>query len=71
MILDLFILFLFHLLFNQVGQLKTSSLLQLRPGQDKAKQCDKNNTDLHINNRTVNNTIEKKNRRIYVQCVQM
>ena len=30
-------------LFNQVGQLRTSSHLQLRPGQDKAKQCDKNN----------------------------
>ena len=26
-------------LFNQVGQLKTSSHLQLRPGEDKAKQC--------------------------------
>jgi hypothetical protein len=39
--------FLFHFLisplFNQVGQLRTSSQLQLRPGQDKAKQCDKNN----------------------------
>ena len=55
-------------LFNQVGQLRTSSHLQLRPGQDKEKQCDKNNnTELHINKRTVNNTIEK----IYVQCVQM
>jgi hypothetical protein len=30
-------------LFNQVGQLRTSSRLQLRAGQDKAKQCDKNN----------------------------
>uniref|UniRef100_A0A8C7DBP0 Nuclear factor kappa B subunit 1 n=1 Tax=Oncorhynchus kisutch TaxID=8019 RepID=A0A8C7DBP0_ONCKI len=30
--------------------LKTSSHLQLRPGQDKAKQCDKNNnTELHTN----------------------
>jgi hypothetical protein len=36
-------------LFNQVGQLRTSSHLQLRPGQDKAKQCDKNNnTELHM-----------------------
>ena len=26
-------------LFNQVGQLRKSSHLQLRPGQDKAKQC--------------------------------
>ena len=47
-------------LFNQVGQLRTSSHLKLRPGQDKAKQCDKNNnTELHINKRTVNNTINK------------
>ena len=30
-------------LFNQVGQLRTSYHLQLQPGQDKAKQCDKNN----------------------------
>jgi hypothetical protein len=29
-------------LFNQVGQLRTSSHLQLGTGQDKAKQCDKN-----------------------------
>ena len=48
------------LLFNQVGQLRASSHLQLPPGQDKAKQCDKNNnTELHINKRTVNDTIEK------------
>ena len=49
------------LLFNQVGQLRTSSHLQLRPGQEKAKQCDKNNnnTEVHINKRTVKNTIEK------------
>ena len=47
-------------LFNQVSQLRTSSHLQLRPGQDKAKQCIKNNnTELHINKRTVNNTKEK------------
>ena len=45
-------------LFNQVGQLRTSSHLQLRPGQGKAKQCDKNNTELHMNKHTVNNTIE-------------
>ena len=37
--------------------MRTSSHLQLRPGQDKAKQCDKNNNrELHINKRTVNNT---------------
>ena len=36
-------------LFNQVGKLRTSSHLQLRPGQDKAKQCDTdNNTELHM-----------------------
>ena len=35
-------------LFNQVGQLRKSSHLQLRPAQDKAKQCDKNNTELHM-----------------------
>ena len=34
-------------LFNQIGQLRTSSYLQLRPGQDKAKQCD-TNTELHM-----------------------
>jgi hypothetical protein len=27
-------------------------------GQDKAKECDKNNTELHINRHTVNNTIK-------------
>ena len=42
------ILFISHL-FNQVGKLLTSSHLQLRPGQDKAKQCDtNNNTELHM-----------------------
>jgi hypothetical protein len=36
-------------LFNQVGQLRTSSHLQLRPGEDKAEQCDtNNNTELHM-----------------------
>jgi hypothetical protein len=56
----LFLFVFISTLFNQVGQLRTSSDLQLPPGQDKAKQCDKNNnTDLHINKRTVNNTIEK------------
>ena len=36
-------------LFNQVGKLRTSSHLQLRPGQDKAKQFDTyNNTELHM-----------------------
>jgi hypothetical protein len=35
--------------------------LQLRPGQDKAKQCDTNNRVKHgINKSTVNNTMEKK-----------
>ena len=34
-------------LFNQVGQLRTSSHLQLWPGQDKAKQCDKKQ-ELHV-----------------------
>jgi hypothetical protein len=37
-------------LFNQLVQLRTSSHLQLQPGQNKAKQCNKNNnTELHIN----------------------
>ena len=41
--------FLISPLFNQVGQLKTSSHLQLRPGQYQAKQCDtNNNTELHM-----------------------
>jgi hypothetical protein len=36
-------------LFNQVGKLRTSSHLQLRPGQDKAKQFDRyNDTELHM-----------------------
>ena len=36
-------------LFNQVGELRTSSHLQLQPGQDKAKQCDRNNNpELHM-----------------------
>ena len=36
-------------LFNQVGKLTTSSHLQLRPGQDKAKQFDTyNDTELHM-----------------------
>jgi hypothetical protein len=35
-------------LFNQVSLLRTSSHLQLRPAQDKAKWCDKDNTELHI-----------------------
>ena len=39
----LFILFIYFILplFNQVGKLRTSSHLQLRPGQDKAKQFDR------------------------------
>jgi hypothetical protein len=45
----LFDLFLISPLFNQVGKLRTSSHLQLRPGQDKAKQFDTyNNTELHM-----------------------
>ena len=49
----LYFLFMFILfispLFNQVGNLRTSSHLQLRPGQDKAKQFDTyNNTELHM-----------------------
>ena len=36
-------------LFNQVSQLRTSSHTPLRPGQDKAKQCNtNNNTELHM-----------------------
>jgi hypothetical protein len=69
---ETFIHYVFYLfifispLFNQVGKLRTSSHLQLLPGQDKAKQCDKNNnTELHINKRTVNNTIEKS---VYSVC---
>jgi hypothetical protein len=41
--------FIYSPLFNQVGQLRTSSHLQLRPSQDKAKHCDtNNNTALHM-----------------------
>jgi hypothetical protein len=43
-----FIPFFISPLFNQVGKLRTSSHLQLRPGQDKAKQFDTYNTDLHM-----------------------
>ena len=48
------VIYLFYLippLFNQVGQL--SSHLQLRPGQDRAKQCDTNNTELHMESTNV------------------
>ena len=39
----------FSPLVNQVGKLRTSSHLQLRPGEDKAKQFDTyNNTELHM-----------------------
>jgi hypothetical protein len=58
-------------LFNQVGQLRTSSHLQLRPGQDKAKQCDnkqQKRVTHGINKSTVYNTIAQK---IYMQCVLM
>ena len=69
---DSIVLYLFIFispLFNQVGQLRTSSHLQLRPGQDKAQQCDtNNNTVTHgVNKHAVNNTIEK----VYIQCVKM
>ena len=44
-----FILFFILPLFNQVGKLRTSSHLQLRPCQDKAKQFDRyNDTELHM-----------------------
>ena len=50
--INYFICIIFYLissLFNQVGQLRTSSHLQPLPGQDKAKQYDKNNTtELHV-----------------------
>jgi hypothetical protein len=62
-----FFTFFISPLFNQVGQLRRSFHLQLRTCQDKAKQCDKiNNTELHINKGTINNTLEQ-----CVQCVQM
>ena len=45
-------LFLFYFifpLFNQVGKLRISYHLQLRPGQDEAKQFDRHNdTELHM-----------------------
>ena len=44
----MFIFYFISPLFNQVGKLRTSSHLQLQPGQDKAKQFDTyNNTELH------------------------
>jgi hypothetical protein len=44
-----FFFFFISPLFNQVGWLRTRSHLQLRPGQDKAKQCDTNNNkELHM-----------------------
>ena len=58
--LVLFFKFFISPLFNQVGKLRTSSHLQLRPGQDKAKQFDTyNDTELHMekNKHTVNNTV--------------
>jgi hypothetical protein len=52
LVVDYYIfIFLFFIspLFNQVGKLRTSSHLQLRPGQDKAKQFDRfNDTELHM-----------------------
>ena len=44
----IFFYFFISPLFNQVGQLRTSSHLQQKPGQDKAKQCYTNNTELHM-----------------------
>ena len=47
-------------LFNQVGKLRTSSHLQLRPGQDKAKQFDtQQQSDTWSKTNTLNNTVEK------------
>ena len=44
-----YIFFFISPLFNQVGYLRTSSHLQLRPVQDKAKQFDTyNNRELHM-----------------------
>ena len=46
-----YFIFLFFIspFFNQVDKLRTSSHLQLRPGQDKAKQFDTyNDTELHM-----------------------
>jgi hypothetical protein len=41
--------FLISPLFHQLGHLRTSSHLQLQPGQDKAKQCGTNNiTEFHM-----------------------
>ena len=54
-------------LFNQVGQLRTSSHLQLRPGQDKAMHIQQHRVTHGINKHTVNKTVEN----VYVQHVQM
>jgi hypothetical protein len=62
MFLFLFYFLFFSPLFNHVGQLRTTFHLQLRPGQDKAKQCGKkqqHRVTHGINQRTVNKTIEK------------
>ena len=48
-------------LFNQVGKLRTSSHLQLRPGQDKAKQFDTYND--------IQSIIQYK--QVYIRCEQM
>jgi hypothetical protein len=54
-------------LFSQVGQLRTSSHLQLRPGQDNAKQCDtNNNTELHMELTNIQSITQKKS--LYTVC---
>ena len=60
-------LFIFILpLFNQVGKLRTSSHLQLRPGQDKAKQFYKyNNRVTHGVKQTHSQKYSRKNNYIY------
>ena len=48
-------------LFNQVGKLRTSSHLQLRPGQDKAKQFDniqKHRVTHGVKQHTINDAVE-------------
>ena len=52
--------------------MRTSSHLQLRPGQDKAQQFDTyNNTELRmeLTKHTVNNTVEQnKTKSLYTAC---
>ena len=52
-------------LFNQVGKLRTSSHLQLRPGQDKAKQFDTyNDTVTH----EINSQLYSIKSKVYTVC---